>query len=157
MTLVVVNILLALIWGAVSGSFSIPNLVLGFLVGSLALLIVREHVGSFNVIRRPLKAVALFALFFKELAVSAWSVAVLVASPRMEPKPGIFALPLDLKSDLEITLLANMITLTPGTLSIDVSDDCRTLYVHAIDASDPDALRADIAKGFERRVREAFE
>ena len=60
------------------------------------------------------------------------------------------------KSDVEITLLANMITLTPGTLSVDVSDDRSTLYVHALECSDADGIRRDIANGFERKIREAF-
>ena len=80
----------------------------------------------------------------------------MVMSPRMEVKPGIFAYPLRVNRDFEITLLANLITLTPGTLSVDVSDDRRILYVHAIDCSDPDRLRQDIAAGFERKIMEAF-
>lgn len=79
-----------------------------------------------------------------------------VIRPRMDLKPGIFAFPLTVESDFEITLLANMITLTPGTLSVDVSDDRRTLFVHALDCSDPDATRRDIANGFERKIMEAF-
>ena len=59
--------------------------------------------------------------------------------------------------NFEITLLANLITLTPGTLSVDVSEDRRTLYVHALDCSDPDRLRRSIADGFERKIREAFQ
>ncbi len=58
--------------------------------------------------------------------------------------------------DFEITLLANLITLTPGTLSVDVSEDRQVLYVHAIDCSDPDETRRDIAEGFERKIMEAF-
>jgi multicomponent Na+:H+ antiporter subunit E len=74
----------------------------------------------------------------------------------MDLKPGIFAYPLKVDRDFEITLLANLITLTPGTLSVDVSDDRRTLYVHALDCSDPDQTRQDIADGFERKILEAF-
>jgi multicomponent Na+:H+ antiporter subunit E len=74
----------------------------------------------------------------------------------MQLKPGIFAFPLTVNRDFEITLLANMITLTPGTLSVDVSDDRGTLYVHALDCSDPEATKRDIANGFERKILEAF-
>tara|TARA_Y100000815_G_scaffold48462_1_gene39614 strand:- start:609 stop:836 length:228 start_codon:yes stop_codon:yes gene_type:complete len=74
----------------------------------------------------------------------------------MDLKPGIFAYPLKVDRDFEITLLANLITLTPGTLSVDVSSDRRTLYVHAIDASNPEQTRRDIAEGFERKIMEAF-
>jgi multicomponent Na+:H+ antiporter subunit E len=100
--------------------------------------------------------ISLFLLFIYELVLSAWRVAVIVLSPRMDLKPGIIAYPLKVDRDFEITILANLITLTPGTLSVDVSDDRRILYVHAIDASDPDATKRDIAEGFERKIMEAF-
>ncbi|RAI32921.1 Na+/H+ antiporter subunit E, partial [Rhodoplanes roseus] len=70
--------------------------------------------------------------------------------------PGLIAYPLRVNRDFEITLLANLITLTPGTLSVDVSEDRRTLYIHAIDVPDPDQLKRDIAQGFERKILEAF-
>ncbi len=57
-------------------------------------------------------------------------------------------------SDVEITLLANLVTLTPGTLSLDVSEDRSTLFVHAMFVDDPDVLRREIKHGFERRVLE---
>jgi multicomponent Na+:H+ antiporter subunit E len=100
---------------------------------------------------------SLALLFLIELVLSAWRVAVLVMSPRMDLKPGIFAYPLRVNRDFEITLLANFITLTPGTLSVDVSDDRRILYVHAIDCSDPEKVRQDIATGFEQKIIEAFQ
>ena len=56
----------------------------------------------------------------------------------------------------QITLLANMITLTPGTLTVDVTEDRSALIVHAIDCPDVEAACADIRNGFERLIREAF-
>lgn len=145
-----------LVWLAVSGSFTIPNLLLGIAASALSLLLIRGHIQPDGRRFRPLKALSLLVLFFKELALSAWKVAVLVASPKMNLKPGIFAFPLTVDRDFEITLLANLITLTPGTLSVDVSQDRKLLYVHAIDCSDPAGTRRDIANGFERKILEAF-
>ena len=145
-----------LIWLAVSGSFTIPNLLLGIGASALSLFLIRGHIQPDGRRFRPLEALSLLILFFKELALSAWKVAVLVASPKMALKPGIFAFPLTVDRDFEITLLANLITLTPGTLSVDVSDDRKLLYVHAIDCSDPAGTRRDIANGFERKILEAF-
>lgn len=156
MTLYLINILLALIWTAITGSFSLANIVFGFLLGALALYVIREQVGSLGYFRRGIRLIVLVAIFLYELVLSAWRVAILVLSPRMELKPGIFAYPLKADRDFEITLLANMITLTPGTLSVDVSEDRKFLYIHAIDCSNPDTLRRDIARGFERRIMEAF-
>ncbi|MXN47150.1 Na+/H+ antiporter subunit E [Shinella kummerowiae] len=144
------------VWLAVSGSFTIPNLLLGAVAGALSLALIRGHIQPDGRRIRPLKVLSLLMLFFKELALSAWKVAMLVASPRMVLKPGIFAFPLTVDRDFEITLLANLITLTPGTLSVDVSEDRKVLYVHAIDCSDPVGARRDIANGFEKKILEAF-
>ncbi|WP_313194112.1 Na+/H+ antiporter subunit E [Shinella zoogloeoides] len=148
--------LFALVWLAVSGSFTVPNLLLGIAAGALSLLLIRGHIQPDDRRLRPLKILSLLALFIKELALSAFKVAVLVARPKMALKPGIFAFPLTVDRDFEITLLANLITLTPGTLSVDVSADRTVLYVHAIDCSDPAGARRDIANGFERKILEAF-
>ena len=70
--------------------------------------------------------------------------------------PGVVAIPLDARTDAEITLLANLITLTPGSVSLDLSEDRRVLYVHAmyIDGGDVEAYRRSIKEGLERRVLE---
>jgi multicomponent Na+:H+ antiporter subunit E len=156
MNLYLVNVLMALAWAAVTGSFSLVNLIFGFALGALALSLIREQVGSMGYFSRGRRVLALMALFVYELVLSAIRVAILVLTPDMKLKPGIFAFPLRVDRDFEITLLANLITLTPGTLSVDVSDDRRFLYVHALDCSDPDQTREDIADGFERKIMEAF-
>jgi multicomponent Na+:H+ antiporter subunit E len=99
-----------------------------------------------------MKWLALIGLFLRELVLSALRVAWLVVQPRPRLHPGIVAYPLTVTTDAQITLLANMITLTPGTLSLDVSDDRRTLYVHAIDVTDREVLIGDIAAGFETKI-----
>lgn len=156
MNLLLVNVLLALAWAAVSGSFSLGNLLFGFVLAALALSLIREQVGSVGYFSRLRRVASLFVLFAYELLLSGFRVAVLVLSPNMNLKPGIFAYSLKVDRDLEITLLANLITLTPGTLSVDVSLDRSTLYIHALDCADPDQIRKDIADGFERKILEAF-
>lgn len=156
MTLYLINILFALAWAAVTGSFALANIVFGFVLGAGALYLIREQTGSLGYFRRGSRILSLGLLFVYELVLSAWRVAMLVLSPRMDIKPGIFAYPLRVDRDFEITLLANLITLTPGTLSVDVSEDRKLLFVHAIDCSDPEAARRDIAEGFERKILEAF-
>jgi len=150
------NVLLALVWAALTGSFTIANIVFGLLLGSLALYLVREQLEPRRGRRRAGRILSLAVLFIKELILSGWRVARLVTSPRMDLRPGIFAYPLKVSSDFEITLLANLITLTPGTLSVEVSDDRRTLFVHAIDCSDVEKTVHEIRDGFERKIEEAF-
>ena len=99
-----------------------------------------------------MKWLALILLFVKELILSALRVAWLAVQPRITIRPAIVAYPLTVTTDAQITLLANMITLTPGTLSVDVSDDRKWLYVHAIDIESREALIGSIAAGFETRI-----
>ena len=105
---------------------------------------------------RPYRILKLLAVFLGEFAVSVFRVSRLVLSPRMQFTPAAFRFPLVLTSDRQITLLANLITLTPGTLTVDVTEDRSSLIVHAIDCPDVDAACADIRDGFERLIREAF-
>jgi len=156
MIALLLNLLLAIAWATVTGSASPHNLLFGFVLAALCLSVVREPYGSKGYLRRSWAIVHLALLFLKELVISALRVAVTVLTPNMRLRPGIFAFPLTVARDFEITLLANMITLTPGTLSVDVSDDRKTLYVHALDCADPEATKRDIANGFERRIMEAF-
>lgn len=156
MTLFLVNVLLALAWTAVTGSFTPANILFGFVLGAISLHLIREQVGAPGYLSRGRRIVSLALLFVYELILSAWRVAVTVSSPRMDLKPGIFAYPLKVDRDFEITMLSALITLTPGTLVVDVSEDRRFLFIHALDCADPDGLRRDIAEGFERKILEAF-
>lgn len=98
-----------------------------------------------------------FGLFFTwELILANLRVAWDVITPRHYKRPGVVAIPLDARTNNEITLLACLITLTPGTISLDVSADRSVLYIHAMFIDDPDQLRREIKQGFERRVMEVF-
>lgn len=112
------------------------------------------------IVKLPLKLwqIGKLLLFFAwELVVANVRVArdVLIPGPGYK-RPGIVAVPLDVTSPSEITLLACLITLTPGTLSLDVSADRSVLYIHEMFISDPDEVRRNIKEGFERRVLEVF-
>ncbi|CTQ51661.1 Multiple resistance and pH homeostasis protein E [Roseibium album] len=155
-SLFLINILLALAWGAVTGSFSELNLAFGFVLGLGALYLIREQVGTSAYFQRVGRAFGLAFMFVYELVLSAWRVTMIVLRPKIELQPGIIAFPLTVDRDFEITMLANLITLTPGTLSVDVSEDRKILYVHCIDVPDPQATIDDIKNGFERKIMEAF-
>lgn len=99
----------------------------------------------------------LLLFFVWELLLANLRVAYDVITPSHNAKPGVIAVPLDAQTDLEITLLANLITLTPGTLSLDVSADRRVLYIHAMFVGgDVEQFRRKIKDGFERRVLEVL-
>lgn len=151
-------IVLSLIWAAMSGTFSGLNLLLGAGIGAIAVLLLRRSLARGRSLRQLRSVISLTLLFLYELCVSAVRVAIVVLTPDMKSvlRPAIVAFPLSVKSDAEITLLANLITLTPGTLSVDVSGDRSLLYVHTLTLSSREALIADIAGGFEAKIREVF-
>lgn len=151
-------LVLALAWGGITGNFSGLNLLLGAAIAAVAIFPLRNIVAPPKTLRRLGRIVALAVLFLRELAISAIRVAIVVLTPNLKAalRPAIIAFPLSVKSDAEITLLANLITLTPGTLSVDVSEDRSVLYVHALTLDTREALIADIAGGFEAKVQEVF-
>ncbi|MFD1694881.1 Na+/H+ antiporter subunit E [Roseibium aestuarii] len=155
-SLFLINILMALAWALVTGSFSEINLAFGFLLSTFALYLIREQVGTAQYFKKAGQALSLMLLFVYELVLSAWRVALIVIRPKMNLNPGFIAYPLTVDRDFEITMLANLITLTPGTLSVDVSDDRKTLYVHCLDVPDPQETIDSIKNGFERKILEVF-
>jgi len=96
--------------------------------------------------------IVLGGYFARELILGALNVAWLVVQPRISLRPAFISYPLTVTTDVQITLLAYLITLTPGTLSVDVSDDRKTLLIHALDVADPEAMIGRIAAGFEAKV-----
>jgi multicomponent Na+:H+ antiporter subunit E len=151
------NILLALAWTALTGQFDPINFLSGFILGYLVLWLVQRVAGPSNYFKKVYQIIS-FALFFVVALIRAnLRVAYEVITPPHTMQPGIVAVPLDLQTEAAITLLANLITLTPGTLSLDVSADRRVLYVHTMYVDDVEQFRREIKEGFERRVMEVFQ
>jgi multicomponent Na+:H+ antiporter subunit E len=150
------NMVLALVWAMATGVITMGTLAFGFLIGMGVLHFVGPVLGDDRYLIRFLLAIGLFFFFLKELVLSSVRVAIDVIKPRLTMRPAVIAVPLELTSDAQITILANLISLTPGTLSVDVSDDKSTLYVHAMYGEDAEALRSGIKGDFERRIREVF-
>ncbi len=154
MTVFVVNLVLALLWTALAGSAEVAHLVVGFVLGYMVLWVLRPLLGDSRYFEKLPLLVRFAAFFAVELVLSNLRVAWDVVTPRARRRPGVVAVPLDATTDAEIAVLTGLITLTPGTLGLDVSPDRRTLYVHAMFVDDPDLLRAELKQGFERRVLE---
>ena len=115
-------------------------------------------VGSFllALASRTMHALGLAAFFAWELLLANFRVAAdVLRGNRMEP--AVVAIPLDVTSDGEILLLSMLINITPGSVTIDLSDDRRTLYVHVMHMKSADQTRREIKDGFERRVKLLFE
>ncbi|MGJ7439805.1 Na+/H+ antiporter subunit E [Aquipuribacter sp. MA13-6] len=96
-------------------------------------------------LRRAARSLAFAGYFVRLLVVANWEVVSDLLTPGSRLRPGIVALPLRSRSAGEITLLSALITLTPGTLTIDVSDDLDVMYVHGMYAPDADEFRAELS------------
>lgn len=157
MKLALLIIVIALGWCAATDSFSLGNLVFGGLLAAVTLYLVRGKVGTGGYWKRAIAVLALTWLFIRELILSAVRVGILVLRPNLKAhlRPDMIEYPLTVESDVQIALLANLITLTPGTLSVDVSEDRKHLLIHAIDVPDREAVIRDIREGFERAVARA--
>lgn len=154
MTLFLLNTLFAFGWAAMIGSFTLASLSIGFILGFGALYLTRGLYGPTPYFNRSRRVVFLIGYFLYELMVSSIRVAHDVVTPRNRSRPGIIAVPMDAESDAEIMLLANLISLTPGTLSLDVSPDRKILYVHVMFLDDLDTAKREIKAGMERRLLE---
>ncbi len=154
MKLFIWNIMLALAWISLTGSFSGSGMLTGFVFGYAVLAFLTRLGDQTRSYTRKIFQVVGFILFYiGEIVRSNVRVAYEVLTPSHNMKPGVIGLPLDSDSDAVISLLANLITMTPGTLSLDVSNDRRMLYIHAMYIDDEEALRRDL-KDLERRVIE---
>jgi len=156
MNLFMLNLFLALGFSAVRGQFTLTGLLTGFGVGYLALWITKPLYPRATYFARAPRVLHLAGYFIYQLILSNFRVMWEVITPRQSSRPGIIGIELDARTDLEIMLVANMISLTPGTLSLDLSDDRRVLYVHFMFLDDPVAARRDIKEGLERRVLEVM-
>ncbi len=153
----VLNALLALAWVAISGDLSVANFAIGFGLGLVILFFTQRLIGQPTYLLRLWRLLKLLVFFVWELLLANLRLAYDVLTPGYQLRPGVVAVPLEARSDTEITLLANMITLTPGSFSLDVSADRRVLYVHVMYlGEDVDAFRRKIKSGFERRILEVL-
>lgn len=148
------NILFSIIWVAITGKADFTNFAFGFVLSFLIMWVVSADDTDQRYFKLVPKTIGLFFYFVVELLKANLQVAFDMSTPHYFMHPGIIAVPLDVKSDLGISLLANFITLTPGTLSLDVSDDKSTLYVHAMYLLDKEEFVGHIKNGFEKRLLE---
>jgi len=148
------NIILALIWAAIAGEFTAASLLSGFVLGYIIISLTLRHVPAFAGYVQRVPRIIRFCIFFvRELVASNLRVAHDVVTPTDYMRPAIICYRLQANTDGEITLFANLLSLTPGTLSLDVSTDRKALYIHVMYLDDlADTCRR--IQEFENRVLE---
>ncbi|WP_436855270.1 Na+/H+ antiporter Mnh1 subunit E [Staphylococcus caeli] len=154
---ILVNLGLAIFWLFVTGSYTFNNFILGYLFALLLVYVMRGVLpGRFYVIT-VYKIIKLFLVFLIELVKANIDVIRIVIKPTMNNEPAFFTYHTDLKKDWQIALLSNLITLTPGTIVLGVSDDRTKIYIHSIDFSTKEEEVESIKSSLEKVVREVGE
>lgn len=151
---ILLNFSLALLWMFLSANFSANGFLIGFILGAIALIIMRRFFKSRLYIGRVWSIIALILLFLKELILANIAVLKIVLKPKLDMQPAFFKYETALTEEWELTLLSSLITLTPGTVVVHISDDNKYLYIHAIDAADINETIASIRDSFEKAILE---
>jgi|SRR5690625_4347453 len=151
---ILINMLMAFIWMLLQNSYGIVDFLFGYIIGILILFTLRRFLIFDFYFKRVWAFIKLTLIFFRELILANIDMVKVILKPKLDNKPGIVAIPTKLKTDLEVTLLASLITLTPGTLSMDFSDDSSLIFIHAIDIDSKEDTIRDILDSFEKAILE---
>ncbi|MGO1691958.1 MAG: Na+/H+ antiporter subunit E [Marinobacter sp.] len=135
----------------VTGGSVVLGLILAWLIPQLTHGFWPERPGFTRPWRMPIYILRVL----KDIVVASFSVAWLILSPR-SPRPAFISYPLQLEHPLAISILASTISLTPGTVSADVSDDNKTLLIHALDATNDQEVIDTIYNSYEKPLMEMF-
>lgn len=151
------TLLLAVVWILLQNEFSagmaVFGLILGIIITKATAIWWPERPSGIRVGKVVTYAIiVLWDIIIANIEV-AW---IVLTKPNSKLKPAWIVVPLDLREPEAITILAGTITLTPGTVSSDLSDEGHSLLVHVLHTEDPDAVRDEIKNRYERRLKEIF-
>ena len=149
---------LIVVWQMLVNKLTLGNLLLGTILGLIIPIITSPYWPNRPRLRSVPRIISYVLLVIWDIIVANFQVAYIVLfKANANIKPAWISIPLDIRTPEAITVLAGTITLTPGTVSSDLSADGRSLLVHCLDAPDPDSVRDDIKNRYERRLKEIFE
>ncbi|MBM7610303.1 multicomponent Na+:H+ antiporter subunit E [Lysinibacillus composti] len=150
------NLFIALLWLLLVDE-PIPQFttfLTGFFVGIGILYVMYRFFGTQFYLRRVMKIIYLIQLFIKELVTSSFSVMKQILTPNLKITPGIFTYRTNLTGEWEVTALALLLTLTPGSVVMEVSEEGDVFYIHAMDIEESkEAVIQSIGK-FEKAILE---
>lgn len=151
---ILLNLVLAFVWMFLSSNYTANAFIIGFMLGLLFLLAVRKMLPGRFYFASVWSIIKLAILFLKELVLANIAVLKVVLKPKLDLEPAFFKYETSLTKEWEITLLSSLITLTPGTVVVHLSDDNKTLFIHAIDVDDIDETIESIRNSFEKAILE---
>ncbi|MGY4690392.1 Na+/H+ antiporter subunit E [Salibacterium sp. K-3] len=151
---IIINLLMSLIWMFMNDAWTFASFISGYVIGLAVLFFLRGFFPQKFYFSGLYAIVKLLLIFLKELILSALEVVGQILQPKLKIQPGIFAMDIDLHKNWEVTVLSCLITLTPGTLVVDISPDNRTLFIHAMHLPDIEKAKKDIRDSFEKAIQE---
>ena len=152
------TVLLTVVWMLLGNRFSLNALLFGLFLGIVVPVATRAYWPNRPVLRNWHKIAEYLLIVLWDIVVANVSVArIILLKPDAARTPAWVRIPLDLRSPEAISVLAGTITMTPGTLSADLSAHGHSLLVHCLDTDDPEAVRDEIKRRYEGRLKEIFE
>jgi multicomponent K+:H+ antiporter subunit E len=151
------SLVLILVWLLLANAISPAQVLLGTVLGWAIPLITRGYWPVETKVRRPMTLLRLVATLLYDILIANLTVAWAVLFRWRRLKPGFAEVPVDLRSDVALSLFANTVSLTPGTLSAYLTPDRRTLVVHALDVESTERLATELKTRYETPIREVFE
>jgi multicomponent K+:H+ antiporter subunit E len=154
------SLLLLVCWLWLNNTLEPGHVLLGAVLGVAIPYVTRRFWPEPLVVRRPLRVVEYAAVVLYDVVVANLQVAAIILGPLSRVRPAFVRVPLDLRTDFAVTVLASTVTLTPGTVSVEVEDDGtgrRWLVVHALRCLDADDMVRTIKERYEQRLKEILE
>jgi len=150
------TLLLFVVWLLLNNSMSAGHMVLALFFAIAIPLLVNGMRDEHPKILKPWKAILYVLMVMKDIVVANVEVALWIIGPVKKLKPGFVAIPISIQSDLGITILASTVSLTPGTVSAEVSEDKQWLYIHALHLDNENELIETIKQRYEQPIKEIF-
>lgn len=151
------SLFLLVFWLLLQNSIT-PGLIVLGAVFALLIPLYTNRARDFRLtLHRPLKALQYILLLIIDIILSNFNIAAIILLPQRKVKPALIEYPLDITGEIPTTILASTISLTPGTITAEVSRDGRTLLIHGLNVQDPEAMIEQIKNRYERRLKEIFQ
>lgn len=150
------TVLLFVVWLLLNNSMSVGHIVLALFFAITIPMLVNGMRDEHPKILKPWKAICYVLMVMKDIVVANVEVALWIIGPVKKLKPGFVAIPINIQSDLGITILASTVSLTPGTVSAEVSEDKQWLYIHALHLDNESELIETVKQRYEKPIKEIF-
>lgn len=153
----VLSLLIAALWLGLAGSASVGQVLLATLLGLTLPRLTQAFWPDRPRLARPIAGAKLAVIVLFDIVVANWQVARRVLGPLDRLHPRFIEVPLDIEDNFVATILGGIVSMTPGTVSVDIDQERRLLLVHALDAEDPEAAIRIIKSRYEAPLKEAFQ